>query len=365
MSRFFRFQRYHLTLTGWLLIVMMTAVGIAAWHSGTNLLYLMSSMLIGFLVVQGLLVWACLVGLDVRRDPPQHIVALQEVAMPVFVRNRKRFMNSYAIRVVDYLGRGKPVGCGYVARVPKNSEVVAYVHAIFPQRGIHSLDRIELITNYPFGLAERASVCRDSDDVLVYPALVDVSQALTDLRIDIGEHESRARGLGTQLYGLKEYTEGESAQRIHWRSSAKAQKLMLMEYEKEERKKATLVLGNLLPDDVTQRTEVLSNFELAVIFTASFAKALIDATYEIQLVTDNGTIPHGSGPGHLYRLLRALATIQVLDTPGRAPRLLNAGERDVYTIAYRPETTIPAGTLGIHIEQWSIANGRFVSKEKP
>src|SRR5688572_10686382 len=81
----FRIQRYRLTLEGWCFVLLMMLVGFAAWHSGTNLLYLVFAMLIGFFLAQGVLVWLCLLGVDARRVVPAHIVAQQEVLIPVVI----------------------------------------------------------------------------------------------------------------------------------------------------------------------------------------------------------------------------------------------------------------------------------------
>jgi uncharacterized protein (DUF58 family) len=356
-------RRYHICLEGWAFISIMALVGVAAWHSGTNLLYLMFAMLIAFFLIQGLLVWICLKGVRVERVLPEHITACEEVLVPIVVHNRKRFFSSYALRVVDGLQPKQPLGMGFVLRIPRNSSIRTSYHAIFPHRGLFTLKHLEVLTRYPFGLVERATIFREPRQALVYPQILDVSELLTQAQVDIGEHETHKKGPGVDLYGLTEYVEGQHARHIHWRSSAKAQKLMVKEFEKEEHRRITVLLENLVTSEELASVQVRDDFETAVVFAASYVKHLISHGYDVQLVTDSGIVPYGSGARHLHRVLRALAVVQLIERAGvrrfhlgSFAALLNVvfkaqGNRDSH-----PEA------CGIDIRQWQISNRKFVRK---
>ena len=131
-------------------------------------------------------------------------------------------------------------------------------------------------------------------------------------RLELGEYETRKKGMGSSLYALREYVPGDSARLIHWRISARARKLIVREMEKEERKKVSLLLLNRT--NGSEPTELVKEeFEKAVILVASMAKYLIENDYMVQLITLQGRINFGEGQSHLYRILRALAVMDLLE----------------------------------------------------
>jgi len=64
-----------LTLEGTIFIVLAFLIGLAAMNTGTNLLYLIFSLMMAFILVSGLLSSRTLKKLSVQRSLPKHIVA--------------------------------------------------------------------------------------------------------------------------------------------------------------------------------------------------------------------------------------------------------------------------------------------------
>lgn len=357
-------RRYRLTTEGWLVIVIITLVGIAAWHSGTNLLYLMCSMLIGFLLTQSVLIVLCLSGLKVRRILPKYAYAAEETRYRVAVSNGKRFANSYSLRLIEHTSRRRVVACGYVARAPRHSTAEASMIAHFPERGLYTLGYLEVRTRYPFGLSERARMFTSPEELVVFPPRADVTAVFGSASGDFGEEESRVKGTGTQLYGLTEYTPGMHARRIHWRSSAKTNKLMVIEHERDELRKASVVLWNVEPaDSLAESPDTRAHFEQAVTYAAGLARLLISEGYEVSLVTAEGSVPHGTGSGHLHRILRTLATIE-LGTSARPParHRTHGGESEFGVVFSDSNRNLTSGVKQTDVRQLDIRNHRFVPR---
>jgi uncharacterized protein (DUF58 family) len=110
---------------------------------------------------------------------------------------------------------------------------------------------------------------------------------------------------------------------------------MLLEFEREHRRKTTVVLRNCVPEVEENKPEVRDEFEKAVVFCASFLKRLVDIGHEVQLVTDSGRVPYGTGHRHLQRILRALAMIQLVITPGRS--IPDPSISNVFHVRFRGE----------------------------
>lgn len=357
-----RIQRYHLSFEGYTFIMIMALVGFAAWHSGTNLLYLMFAMMIGFFLVQGMAVWLCLLGIDAERKMPQAVNALEEVRIPLIVRNRKRFFNSYSLRFLDYLRKHQPLGATFVASLRNHGSVATSYQCVFPNRGMATLKRMQVSTRYPFGFVRRTITLDRKDHILVFPPVADISRIAAELKVDFGELESREKGIGTDLYGLKEYTPGEAVRRVHWRSSAKAQRMMIMEYEKEDRQKISLVLPNVVDKQDIQDASIRPEFEKAVTLVASLCRSLIHGGYEVQLITGSGRVPYGFGSRHLLRLLRVCALLELTDTlrgthvmPEHGSPLL----RVLFAEGHEVWMNAP-GALTIDVRTWDIRDRQFV-----
>ena len=92
-----------MTVEGSLFIALTMTLGLAAVHSGHNLLYLVFSVMLAMLLLSGNVARANLSGLSLERHYPMEFHAGQETTGYIDLRNGKRFFNSYALRVQDYL----------------------------------------------------------------------------------------------------------------------------------------------------------------------------------------------------------------------------------------------------------------------
>lgn len=313
-------REYRITLEGIVFIMITFFIGFAAINTNTNLLYLILSMMLSLFILSGLLSSNTLRKITVKRLAARHISAKESATVQMDLRNNKKWMSSYSLRIMDYMENGEIVGAGYHFHIaPHSREIISY-KVKFPRRGIYKLLRIKVATRFPFGFFERAILVKQPQEILVYPQIIDVRPILDATNVDLGEYETGKKGHGHSLYGLREYAPTDSARYIHWKVSARSSKIMLREFEKEEKKKVTLVLNNAISGSPSQ--PVYDSFEKGVIVAASIAKYLIDREYQVQLATGSGKVPFGLGIAHLYRMLRALAIIQIEEKPGLHEPLL-------------------------------------------
>src|SRR5262245_35778401 len=94
-------QRYRITAEGAALMCFIFLVGGAAWHSGTNLLYLIFAVLIAVFCSHGFMVWVALRRISVDRVVPRHVFTGKPAVIGVTLHNRRRFLPGYAFRVID------------------------------------------------------------------------------------------------------------------------------------------------------------------------------------------------------------------------------------------------------------------------
>jgi uncharacterized protein (DUF58 family) len=176
-SRLFRLQgrlgiqRYRVTAEGLVLLIFIILVGGAAWHSGTNLLYLVFAVLISVFCSHGFMVWGALRRISVERTVPKHIFAGKPVAIGLTIRNSRRFMSGFAFRLVDYDSDGEPLGAAFISTVPSGGFASANYGITFPRRGLYKAVAIEAVTRFPFGIIERGFRQSLVDELVVYPRI--------------------------------------------------------------------------------------------------------------------------------------------------------------------------------------------------
>jgi uncharacterized protein (DUF58 family) len=115
---------------------------------------------------------------------------------------------------------------------------------------------------------------------------------------------------------------------------------MVREFEKEEKKKVTLLLNNAIPSPIP--VDCYESFEQAVIYTASLANYLIGREFQVQLETASGRVPFGVGLSHLFRVMRALALIQLEEKEPAFPKLPTDAESTNIFIHFNPRQVMPS-----------------------
>src|SRR5262249_40264363 len=91
--------RTTVTLEGLLFIVFMVVIGFAAWNTGNNLLYLVLSALLAFLIAANVIGRISLADVSVQLRFPDHIYAGESANISVAVLNHKRLLPSYSVLV--------------------------------------------------------------------------------------------------------------------------------------------------------------------------------------------------------------------------------------------------------------------------
>ncbi|MGH7318682.1 MAG: DUF58 domain-containing protein, partial [Candidatus Rokuibacteriota bacterium] len=195
----------------------------------------------------------------------------------------------------------------YLPQLEPGAERLCTWQATLPKRGRQRLTGLRLTTRFPFGLFVKAGRPRLDAEVLVYPAVGRVSPELLSQLGGAGEAARRRRGRGHDLYDLRQYRPGDDPRLIHWRSSAKTQRLTVRELEEDSALDARLVLDGTGAGDAWRLERGLSE-------AASLATHLIRTGAAVELRGPGLFVPLGRGRGQEIQLLTALA----LFDPARA-----------------------------------------------
>jgi uncharacterized protein (DUF58 family) len=178
-------------------------------------------------------------------------------------------------------------------------------------RGVHSVGPLTASATDPLGLAEFEREITGPDRLLVLPRVV----ALHGLPPAVGSGDGTPgaalahQGQGSSDVLTRPYRQGDELRRVHWRSTARYDELMVRLEERPWRGGVTVLLDRR--DTAHRGHGADSSLEFAVSLAASICAHLLGRGEPVELVTEEGaalTAP-GSGTG-LDPLLDALAALR-------------------------------------------------------
>jgi len=178
---------------------------------------------------------------------------------------------------------------------------VAY--PFLPQRrGLHRFEQLEVATKAPFGLFEKSRPLDAPAELVVFPRKVAAPPLQPRALAREGERPEDRIGLGLEVHSLRDHRAGEDARTIHWKSSARAGRLIGVDREQERRRRVCVLVDNrALSGEALDR---------AVERAAALVERELDAGAEVSLAVAGKRLAAGSGDPHLRDALTMLALLQ-------------------------------------------------------
>ena len=226
-------MRQQITRSGLLFAAASVAVGVAAFVSANNLLFLVLAAMMATLLVSGFVSRLSLAGLEVDFLFPEHVCAERPMQARVLVRNMKEWMPSFSIHLTPSDSSAVTTPLWFVM-IPRRASVQAPVQVFFNRRGLYRESSFRFSTRFPFGFAERRTYVRMSREVIVYPC-IDAQPGFEDIYGGlIGDLEAWARGPGQDLYRIRPYEAFENARHVDWKATAHTGELQVREFARQQ-----------------------------------------------------------------------------------------------------------------------------------
>jgi uncharacterized protein (DUF58 family) len=143
----------------------------------------------------------------------------------------------------------------------------------------------------------------------VYPKPEPISDELHLLPTFAGRMVSPRRGIGQDLFSLRDYQPQDDLRHIDWKATARSRNLTVREFTAEDERRITIILDTNEPDGA-HTEEFEARFERGVVQAASLLKHFIDERAEVRLMLGDDLGPYGTGVNHLYGCLRRLALVK-------------------------------------------------------
>jgi uncharacterized protein (DUF58 family) len=335
---------YEVTKAGVVYVLVTLVIGIAALNTGNNLLYIVVAAMLAAILVSGVMSALVLRGLELEVRLPEHVFAGRPVVGGVVLRNPRRFLPSFSIRVVparrerkirkqwrwerttftfplnrppenqwvrlrDWRVRRVEVappapgifeGMIYFPYLPAGAVLTADLELRFERRGRYRESSFGVATRFPFAFLTKTRDVPLERDILVYPAVEPADELFEILPLVRGEWESFVRGRGSDLYRIREYMPEDSARHVDWKATAKSGSLKVREFSREDERKLCIVFDNPTAGVISGQA-----YERAVNLAASLAWHFSSQDAEVSFVVPG----HGRGVD-VHQFLARLAVIE-------------------------------------------------------
>lgn len=322
---------------GWYYLGMLGFIIAGAVIRDINLLYIMAGMMLGPILVSCYASTRALRRLGLRRRVEPLVAAGEPLYVEVTASKPKGSPLGLAIQVTDTIHRqgearktSRQTKLFYPV-VRHDQPVTLSYCARLNQRGVYELGPLRASTGIPVGLVRAHVVSVGTRMVKVSPPLGQLQPAWsrTMRQKDSSGQESvrrRARGQG-EFYGMREWRDGDSRNWIHWRTTAKRQKLTVRQFQQPVSQDLVVILDLYQPRNEAMAHETV---EAAVSFVATLVaeqRKHGSASICVASASENSFVIDGTVSPVFYReVMERLAMVQadhrerLLDVLGDALR---------------------------------------------
>ena len=325
------------TREGLVFIFLSLAIGAAAVNTGNNILYLIFSLMLGLIVVSGIFSRRILAGLSATIELPADIFSEVNVPCYVTVTNKKRRFPSIGVRFVLKHPSFPTVG-RYFFYIPPADKVSGFMPIVFPRRGVHVLEEIELRTRFPFSFLIKVRRIKIDQTIRVYPKIYRITDDVLARFTEGVLHESPYRGDSAQLLHLRDYNPLDSSKRIHWKASAKTEKFFVKEFQRDQGKDLMVYFDCYPGGNAASQIQ-----EKAISIVASIARKATEKGYKATFCFPDATFEiGGGGQSSIVSLLDYLAALKTTAPDGI---YRNPSNKDTLVLVIRSQAVTPIAKL--------------------
>jgi uncharacterized protein (DUF58 family) len=303
--------QYKVTREGWIYLGAVTVVIFAAINTSNNLLYMVLSALLAVLLLSGFLAGLNFRYIHIETRMPSHCFAGEPFPISFVIENRKNVFPTFSLNLSSFDDTSFQFDTLYVAAVRAAAQTVRPAQAMLPRRGRYVLEKVKVTSRYPFGFFDKQRNYRVRAECICYPELVPQADMDFSVLDTHGSSQKFERGLGHDLYTIRDYVPSDSARHVHWKASAKTAVLKTREYAAEEARRVVLALDRFGAAGDEEA------FEQLVSIAASLAYYLINERIEVAFVADDWQSGYGNSDSVLESILLYLALVQM--SSGAAP----------------------------------------------
>src|SRR5579859_7312103 len=295
----------------WQAVLLIIVLAFFALSSGWKVLYVLMYVLLTLFVLSWLWARYSLWKLVFHRTSTSGRVQVGEVFDERLMLDNTSVMPKLWVQVAD--GSTLPGHrAGYVASMGGRKRAMWKARTLCKKRGRFQLGPVTATSGDPFGLFRRHIFLTSSHELLVLPQVLSITNfaLFTGGLPGRGRSSRRALHTTTNATTIRDYTPGDALSRIHWRSSAHHNTLMVKEFDLDPAVDAWIFLD--LHASVQAGEDEHSTEEYGVTLAATIATYLLRQDLSVGLIVNaeqREMLSLDRGERQIERVLELLAVV--------------------------------------------------------
>lgn len=310
-----------------LLILSIAGALATGWKTYYNLSYVWAGLLI---ISYG---WSriALSGITLRRHPRSLRSQVGRIFEETFVIRNSSRMGKLWIELRDHSELPGHRASSVMTGLGGKKEKTWVVRTLCTRRGRFRVGTAEIHSGDPFGLFPRVIEIKQEYYLVVLPRTERIHSFVFPAgRLPGGDAlQYKTHQVTPNAAGVREYAPGDSLNRIHWKTTARRQKLMVKEFEFDPQAEVWILLDANAKVQVGEIEEMSAEITAGIVYgdfgipktTEEYAVAVVAslALYLLERDRDLGFISHGKarhiiqsdrGEAQLYHILESLAVLE-------------------------------------------------------
>jgi len=235
--------------------------------------------------------------IEVKVDLAQEIYATTKCPIGVTVRNRRKFLPIFLLRVNI---QGIEV---FFPFIDAGDNVTRYVVMTFEQRGEYNIGLVSLSSVFPFNFFTRFKWYSDTSSFVVFPKLqqCELSSLYQKERRLKGEHSSDKTGYESDIISIREYVHGDPIKYINWKATAKTGELKTKELSSLTYQPVVIDFTMVDIEDIEQKISCIAytivqlvrkNIPIGLRLNGAFFAPSVSSTHKATMLTELALYGH-------------------------------------------------------------------------
>jgi len=215
------------------LLISLAVVWILAFNSGNDLAFNLAYMLTAILAFSYLWAWSSIRSVTLRRYTRTQRSQVGQYAEETFEVRNNSFLPKLWLEIEDFSQLPWHEASRVISNLRRNQSERWQIRSLCTERGRFRLGPMILRSGDPLGIFQVEQKLAATSFIVVYPLVVDLTSFEPSVSDMAGGEARRQRTyqITTNVATVRDYAPGDSMNRIHWPTTARARRLMTKEFE--------------------------------------------------------------------------------------------------------------------------------------
>ncbi|NQV04792.1 MAG: DUF58 domain-containing protein [Candidatus Omnitrophica bacterium] len=308
------------TAKGIFLLITIILLLAIAWNTDITMVYITFVIALVMFILSFLHLQISIPSISITRELNETAFEDDMLNVKMSIRNN-RGLGAYFFEVLDRFPAAPPgeeEKSLFVLNISgRETKKISYAANCY-KRGLWKLGPITVVSQDALGFFKMRNNLNVFSELLIYPNLFRVFSFPPLAKGSVswmGVETAKISGDSHEFFGIREYQRGDAISRMHWPSTARHNKLIVKQFERNAVQEATIVLDLKKGHDIGTGRE--TTLEYAVKIAGSVTKYLLNEGAFIQMIgyaKESTMIPFGKGESHMYKILEYLAKVKAEGT---------------------------------------------------